>query len=45
MLPFLALLPVGTSLILGIVYVIHADGPPAIKFVGIDAATGPTRSG
>ena len=34
MLPFLALLPVATSLVLGIVYVFHGDGPPAIKLVG-----------
>ena len=34
MLPFLVLLPVGTSLVLGIVYVFHSDGPPAIKIVG-----------
>ena len=34
MLPFLVLLPVATSLILGIVYVFHGDGPPAIKIVG-----------
>lgn len=34
MLPFLVLLPVATSLILGIVYVFHGDGLPAIKIVG-----------
>ena len=34
MLPFLDLIPVATSLILGIVYVFHGDGPPAIKIVG-----------
>ena len=34
MLPFLMLLPVATSLILGIVYVFHGDGPPVIKIVG-----------
>lgn len=34
MLPFLVLLPVATSLILGIVYVFHGDGPPAIKIGG-----------
>ena len=35
MLPFLVLIPIITSLILGIVYVFHSDGPPAIKIVGI----------
>ncbi len=34
MLPFLVLMPVVTSLILGIVYVFHGDGPPATKIVG-----------
>ena len=34
MLPFLELIPVATSLILGIVYVFYGDGPPAIKIIG-----------
>ena len=34
MLPFLMMLPVATSLILGMVYVFHGDGPPATKIVG-----------
>ena len=34
MLPLLVFLPVITSLILGIRYLSHGDGPPAIKIVG-----------
>ena len=34
MLPFLSLMPVATSLILGIVYLFHGDGPPAVKIAG-----------
>ena len=37
MLPFLVLIPVGTSLVLGIIYVFHGDGPPAIKIGGTAA--------
>ena len=34
MLPFLVVIPVATSLILGIRYVFQGDGPPATKIVG-----------
>ena len=35
MLPCLVLIPIITSLVLGIVYVFHSDGPRAIKIIGI----------
>jgi hypothetical protein len=34
-LPFLVLVPVGTSLILGVLYLLLGDGRPATKILGI----------